>query len=67
MSVEAAAGGGTSTAKSHHQSPDLTSPDAALSTPRVHRARNALDFRTIAADASAVPAWDAISRAPNGC
>ncbi len=56
MSVEAAAGGGTLDSEIRTiVVPDLTSPDAALSTPRVHRARNALDFRTIAADASAVP------------
>ncbi len=36
--------------------PDLTAPDAAISTPRVHRARTALDFRTISADAAAIPA-----------
>ena len=36
--------------------PDLTIPDAAISTPRVHRARTALEFRNIAADAAAVPA-----------
>jgi VWFA-related protein len=35
--------------------PDLTSPDAAVSTPRVYRTRNALEFRAIAADAAAVP------------
>ena len=35
--------------------PDLTSPDAAISTPRVYRGRTALDFRAIAADADAVP------------
>ncbi|MBI4886975.1 MAG: VWA domain-containing protein [Acidobacteria bacterium] len=56
MSVEAAAGGGTLDSEIRTiQVPDLTSPDAALSTPRVHRARTALDFRTIAADANAVP------------
>ena len=36
--------------------PDLTSPDAAISTPRVYRGRTALDFRAIAADADATPA-----------
>jgi hypothetical protein len=35
--------------------PDLTAPDAAISTPRVYRARTALEFRTIAADPAAVP------------
>jgi VWFA-related protein len=56
MSVEAATGGGTLDSEIRTiVVPDLTSPDAALSTPRVHRARNALDFRTIAADANSVP------------
>ena len=56
MSVEAAAGGGTLDSEIRTiVVPDLTSPDAAMSTPRVHRARTALDFRTIAADANAVP------------
>ena len=36
--------------------PDLTAPDAAISTPRVYRARNAREFQTIAADPAAVPA-----------
>ena len=35
--------------------PDLTSPDAAVSTPRVYRTRTARDFQAIAADAAAVP------------
>ncbi len=35
--------------------PDLTSPDAAVSTPRVYRTRSAREFQTIAADAAAVP------------
>ena len=35
--------------------PDLTSPDAAVSTPRVYRGRTARDFRAITADADAVP------------
>jgi VWFA-related protein len=35
--------------------PDLTSPDAALSTPRVYRGRTALDFRAIVSNADAVP------------
>ncbi|MGH9257369.1 MAG: VWA domain-containing protein [Vicinamibacterales bacterium] len=57
MSVEAAAGGGTLDSEIRTITvPDLTSPDAALSTPRVHRARTALDFRTVAGDANAVPA-----------
>ena len=56
MSVEAAAGGGTLDSEIRTIAvPDLTSPDAALSTPRVHRARTALDFRTITGDAGAMP------------
>ena len=56
MSVEAAAGGGTLDSEIRTIAiPDLTAPDAAFSTPRVHRARNLLDFRTIAGDANAVP------------
>lgn len=56
MSVEAAAGGGTLDSEIRTIAvPDLTSPDAALSTPRVHRARTVLDFRAISTDANAVP------------
>ena len=36
--------------------PDLTAPDAAISTPRVHRSRNALEFRTVAGNGAAIPA-----------
>ena len=36
--------------------PDLTAPEAAISTPRVHRARTVREFQTIAADPGAVPA-----------
>ena len=35
--------------------PDLTAPQAAMSTPRVHRARTAREAQTLAADANAVP------------
>jgi hypothetical protein len=35
--------------------PDLTSPDAAISTPRVYRARTAREFQAAAGDATAVP------------
>ena len=56
MSVEASAGGGVLDSEIRTITvPDLTSPDAALSTPRVHRTRTARDFQTVAADASAVP------------
>jgi len=56
MSVEATAGGGLIDSEIRTiMVPDLTSPDAAVSTPRVHRARTARDFQAIAADAGAVP------------
>ncbi len=35
--------------------PDFTGPDVALSTPRVHRARNAIEMRGLIADADALP------------
>jgi VWFA-related protein len=35
--------------------PDLTAPQAAISTPRVFRARTAREYQTLAADAAAVP------------
>ena len=35
--------------------PDLTSPDAAISTPRVHRVRTAREAQTVIANGSAVP------------
>ena len=57
MSVEATAGGGVIDREIRTITvPDLTSPDAAVSTPRVHRARTARDVQAIAADAGAVPA-----------
>ena len=56
VSVEAASGGGLLDREIRTITvPDLTSPDAAVSTPRVYRGRTARDFRAIAADASAVP------------
>ena len=56
LSVEAASGGGVLDSEIRRITvPDLTTPDAALSTPRVHRARTARDFQTLAADAAAVP------------
>jgi VWFA-related protein len=36
--------------------PDFSTPDAAISTPRVHRGRTARELQTIAADPAAVPA-----------
>lgn len=57
LSVEAAGSGGVLDSEIRTIAvPDLTAPDAALSTPRVYRARTAFDFRTISADAAAVPA-----------
>ena len=56
MSVEATSGGGVIDSEIRTITvPDLTSPDAAISTPRVHRARTARDVRSIVADAGAVP------------
>ena len=56
MSVEATSGGGVIDSEIRTITvPDLTSPDAAMSTPRVHRARTARDVRSIVADAGAVP------------
>ena len=57
MSVEATSGGGLIDSEIRKITvPDLTAPDAAISTPRVHRARTAREFQTIAADPAAVPA-----------
>ena len=56
MTVEAASGGGVLDQEIRTITvPDLTSPDAAVSTPRVYRGRTAMDFRRIAADANAAP------------
>ena len=56
MSVEAASGGGLLDREIRTITvPDLTSPDAAISTPRVYRGRTARDFQAIAADAGAMP------------
>ena len=56
LSVEAAGGAGVLDNEIRTITiPDLTTPDAALSTPRVFRARTAREFQTIAADAMAVP------------
>jgi hypothetical protein len=56
MSVEAAAGGMLDSEIRKIMVPDLTSTEAAISTPRVHRARTVREFQAIAADAAAVPA-----------
>jgi VWFA-related protein len=56
MSVEAAGGGGVLDQEVRKMIvPDFTSPDAIMSTPRVHRARNAREVQALAADATAVP------------
>jgi VWFA-related protein len=56
MTVQEAGSGGTLDQEIRTiDVPDLTSPQAALSTPRVHRARTAREVQTLAADASAVP------------
>ena len=56
MTVETMSGGGLLDREIRTiMVPDLTSPDAAISTPRVYRGRTARDFRAIAADADAVP------------
>ncbi len=56
LTVEAAGAGGVIDSEIRTLSvPDLTTPEAALSTPRVYRARTARDFQALAADAAAVP------------
>ncbi|MBI4264563.1 MAG: VWA domain-containing protein [Acidobacteria bacterium] len=56
LSVEAVGGGGVLDQEIRTVAvPDLTSPDAALSTPRVHRVRTARELQTVAADPAAVP------------
>jgi hypothetical protein len=56
LSVEAAGAGGILDNEIRSITvPDLTTPDAALSTPRVYRARTAREFQTIGADTTAVP------------
>jgi VWFA-related protein len=55
LSVEGTVGGVLDSEIRTITVPDLTSPDAAISTPRVFRARNALEFRAAANDAAALP------------
>ena len=56
LSVEAEGGGGALDSETRMIAvPDLTASGDGLSTPRVHRARNALELRTLVADATAVP------------
>jgi hypothetical protein len=56
LTVEAAGAGGVIDTEIRTLAvPDLTTPEAALSTPRVFRARTARDFQALARDANAVP------------
>ncbi len=55
MTIEAAGGGTLDTDNRVVNVPDLTAPVAALSTPRVYRARSARDFTILAQDPNAVP------------
>jgi VWFA-related protein len=56
MSVEAAGAGGVLDQEVRKLAvPDFTSPDAVISTPRVHRARTVRELQATAADATAVP------------
>ena len=55
LTVEEATGGVLDNEIRRIQVPDLTSPDAGVSTPRVYRTRTAREFQTLAADAAAVP------------
>lgn len=55
LSVEGATGGTLDQEIKTVDVPDLSAPQAALSTPRVHRARNARELQQLAADASATP------------
>ncbi len=56
MTVQEAGGSGTLDQEIRTiDVPDLTTPQAAMSTPRVHRARTAREVQTLAADATAVP------------
>jgi VWFA-related protein len=55
LSVEAAAGGVLDNDIRRFTVPDLTSPEVAISTPRVFRARTARDLQALARDGAAVP------------
>ena len=53
MTVEAAGSGGTLDSEIRDITvPDFTTPQVALSTPRVYRSRTAREFQTLLADAS---------------
>ncbi|HEY6359465.1 MAG TPA: hypothetical protein VIX63_00100, partial [Vicinamibacterales bacterium] len=56
MSVEGAGGGGVLDQEIRKIAiPDFTSPESVISTPRVHRARNARELQVVSTDAAAVP------------
>lgn len=55
LTVEGATGGTIDNDIRRLEIPDLTSPQAAISTPRVHRARTARDIQAVIRDAAAVP------------
>jgi VWFA-related protein len=56
LTIQDAAGGGTLDQEIKALDvPDLTAPQAAISTPRVYRARTVREFQTLAADAAATP------------
>jgi hypothetical protein len=56
MTVQEAGSGGTLDQEIRTiDVPDLTAPLAAISTPRVYRARTARDLQTVAADGNALP------------
>jgi VWFA-related protein len=56
LTIEAAGGGTLDNENRTIDIPDLTTGAAALSTPRVFRARTGRDFQAVAQDAAAVPA-----------
>jgi hypothetical protein len=59
MSVEGAGGGGVLDQEVRKIAvPDFTSPETVMSTPRVHRARNAREAAALVGDAAAVPVAD---------
>ena len=56
LTVQDASGGGTLDQETKTiDVPDLTAPQAAITTPRVFRARTVREFQTLAADAAAAP------------
>ena len=56
LTVQDASGGGTLDQETKTiEVPDLTAPQAAITTPRVYRARTVREFQTLAADTAAAP------------